>query len=104
MEELTEFQVVCETKLSGALSSINLKLCDKELGEITDTYFDHANETYIHASVDGTGIEVWIYDNGAAFSGPGIDMRYEHEDYANKEKLMDAFVMEILVAVNKKRA
>jgi len=99
MEELTEFQVVCEKRLSNALAAINKQLCGREVGEITDTYFDHANETYIHASVDETGIELWIYDDGAMFSGPGLDMRYEREDYASKDELMNAFITELLAAL-----
>ncbi|NOY15602.1 MAG: hypothetical protein GXP23_01480 [Gammaproteobacteria bacterium] len=99
MEKLTEFQVACEKKLSNSLATINKQLCGREVGEITDTYFDRANETYIHASVDETNIDLWIYDDGAMFSGPGLDMRYEREDYASEEELMNAFVTELLTAL-----
>ena len=96
MEELTEFQITCERKVSEALSGINRKISDRSIGMITDTFFDHANEKYIHGKIESTEIELWIYDDGAMFSGPGIDARYEHEDFKSSAELISAFVTELV--------
>lgn len=92
MHDLTEFQTRCERRLVEELSNRKLCLRKRSLGEIQNTFFDHTDETYIHAYLGNDALEIWIYEDGAMISGPGIDMRYEAPDFANQNDLMEAFL------------
>jgi len=82
---LTLFQLHCEAALSGALSLLGTQLVQREvLGN---------NESYVRASVLGSEIVVYIYEDEAQFhNGQGLVGLYESQDYATSDLLQDAFV------------
>jgi hypothetical protein len=51
-------------------------------------------ETCIRASLGGSGIEVFVYEDGAGILGPGLDRRFELDDFATLDALRQAFVLE----------
>lgn len=83
-ELLTEFQIVTESALVAFLGNRNRRLENRALGG--------ESETYVKATISGTPLEVWIYDDAAEVSGPGIDARFEPPDYQDAEALRRAFV------------
>ena len=100
MNELTEFQISCEGQLSKALGTISRRLSNRELGVMDSCTRPDTDETYIHGEIEGSDIELWIYEDGAMFSGPEIDMRYEIQDYDNPEELMNTFIEELIATKN----
>ncbi len=52
MHQLTEFQKKCEKKLTEILATNNKSLYNRGL--------EGVNETYIHARISDTSLEVWI--------------------------------------------
>lgn len=101
MKETTNFQHDCEKRLVDAVNGTGKSLSVRRIDEIPDTFFDRDTDTYIHYEVIGTAIEVWIYDDGAMFSGPDLDQRYEAEDFATPEALIDQFLAELTQAIGK---
>ena len=83
-ERLTEFQIVTERALVSFLGGRNRKLENRILGG--------ESETYVRASISGTPLEVWIYDDEAQISGPGVDARFETPDHRDVEALRRAFL------------
>lgn len=51
------------------------------------------SESYVQATISGTPLEVWIYDDEAQLQGPDIDERFEAADFRNAEALRRAFLM-----------
>ena len=88
MKVLTAFQKLCLQELEHALSAMNRHLEARQLGG--------TQETYLHARVSSSPLEVWIYEDEAMFSGPGIDQRFERPDYDSPEALISAFVQGLL--------
>ena len=82
---LTPFQLRCEAALSSALSSLGTQLVQREvLGN---------NESYIRASIQGSDLVVYIYEDEAQFHNSlGLAGLYEAEDYVTSESLQYAFV------------
>ena len=90
---LTEFQQKCEGELCSALAARGLALADRTLaGE---------SETYIHASVGGTAIEVYIYENEAQFHKDGKRAGvFEHQDFSDATQLQRAFISGVIDATH----
>jgi len=82
---LTLLQMDCEAALSTALHSLETQLIQREiLGN---------KESYVCASVLGSDIVIYIYEDEAQFhNGQGLVGLYESHDYATSESLQDAFV------------
>lgn len=89
---LTDFQRKCELVLSCELASLGHVLQNRQLGEITNTFFDHADEIYINYEIPKSNIEVWIYEDGAMIRGENVDERFERPDFDDEEKLIRVFV------------
>ena len=49
---------------------------------------------YLHASIVGSDIQLYIYPDGAQISGRDVDSRYEEWDYLTPSELLDAFAEE----------
>jgi hypothetical protein len=90
---LTEFQQKCERELCSALAARGLALADRTLaGE---------SETYIHASVPGTDIEVYIYEDEAQFHKDGKRAGvFEHQDFSDAAQLQKAFICGVIDATH----
>jgi len=90
---LTEFQRTCENGLCSALAAEGFALKDRTLAGET--------ETYIYASVPGTDIEVYIYEDEAQFHKHGkLAGLYDLPDFADSAELHTAFVVGVLEAAH----
>jgi hypothetical protein len=88
---LTEFQQKCEGELCSALAARCLALAHRTLAGET--------ETYIRASVSGTDIVVYIYEDEAQFHRGGkVAGRFEHQDFSSADELMKAFIYGVILA------
>jgi len=83
-EAMTPFQLKCEQRLIVALANVGRDLLDRRIEGI--------NESYIHARISDSKIEVWIYEDEAMISGEGLDLRFESPDYPAEDKLIDALI------------
>lgn len=90
---LTEFQQKCESELCPALAARGLALTDRtQAGEL---------ETYIRASVRGTNIVVYIYEDEAQFHRDGKRAAiFEHQDFSDATQLQKAFVCGVIEATH----
>jgi hypothetical protein len=90
---LSGFQQQCESKLSSALASKGLALGDRIVaGE---------SESYVRASVLGTDLEVYIYEDEAQLHRGGRRAAvFEHQDFADATELQEAFVSAVVQATN----
>src|SRR4051812_32627972 len=88
---LSAFQQQCESELSSALAAEGFVLADRIVaGE---------SESYVRASVLGTDIEVYIYDDEAQFHrGEKRAAGFEHQDFENATQLQKAFVSGVVEA------
>jgi hypothetical protein len=88
---LTEFQQGCEAELRSALAATHQTLTARMLAGET--------ETYIRASVAGTDIVVYIYEDEAQFHRGGkVAGRFEHQDFSNADDLKKAFIYGVIHA------
>ena len=90
---LTEFQQQCEGELCSTQAARGLALADRILaGE---------SETYIRASVRGTDIEVYIYEDEAQFHQDGKRAGvFEHQDFSDAAQLQEAFICGVIDATH----
>ena len=91
MRPLSAFQKQCLETVKRALGDLDRQLYD--------TAIDGRNETYVHAKVSDSQIELWIYDDEAMFSGPSLDMRFEHPDYGSPQDLIADFVSSLVSCI-----
>ena len=90
---LTQFQQTCESALRAALASEGLALAERTLAGET--------QTYIHGSVRGTDIEVYIYEDEAQFHRSGkLAGWYERPDFNDSAELQTAFIDGVLLAAH----
>ncbi len=94
MCQLTEFQKKCEKRLTEALSVHKKSLQGRSL--------DGKKETYIHAHISDSNIEVWIYEDEAMISGPSIDFRFESPDFDTDDELIEAFILNAISEITGK--
>jgi len=85
--ELTDFQKDCLKRAEEVISLMHRKLEDIRVLGIT--------ETYIHAKIAATPIEIWIYEDGAEISGPEIDDRLERQDFESLAELISEFGVQL---------
>ena len=90
---LTEFQETCERELGLALAARGSALAGRTLaGE---------SETYIHAFVRDTDVEVYVYENEAQFHQGGKRAGiFEHQDFGTPEQLQAAFIRGVLTTIH----
>lgn len=81
---LNEFQRQCEARLVALLA--------KEGAVLVDRAVQGVSESYIVATISGTELHVWIYEDEAEVSGGEIDYRFERQDYDTQEALMKDFL------------
>ncbi len=59
------------------------------------------SEIYVRASVLGTGIEVYIYEDEAQFHRDGKRAGvFEHQDFGDSDQLQKAFICAVLEAAD----
>jgi hypothetical protein len=88
---VTSFQERCEAQLLQRLKDVGRYLVNREiLG---------TRERYVHASVNGSDLEVWIYEDEAQVSAPGLDDRFEAADFVTDQQLIDAFIDDVASAI-----
>lgn len=95
--QLTKFQESCETAVRSALASAGAVIVGRELlGE---------GETYIRASVGGSDLMMYIYEDEAQFhTGSGLAGLYESQDYSSSAELQAAFVSDVITALGERPA
>lgn len=87
MQAINEFQRTLETDLNALLARRGLYLVKRLVHQATQS-----EEVFISASIAGTSLEVWIYEDEAQFFGDGSDCRFEAPDYDTPEDLKAAFL------------
>lgn len=87
MPTLTDLQLRCEGALRELLEYRGIRLSSREVvGN---------GEAYIHATVDGKDLEVWIYDDEAEYR-PGKKRRnFEAAVFRDESERISSFVKEI---------
>ena len=96
-DELTDFQKNCEGRLRERLLQIGKSLENRSTGLVrgllgaTDT-----PEYYLKARVSNTALTVFIYEDSAEISGPGMDDRFERVEFATPDELAQAFVAKVV--------
>jgi hypothetical protein len=89
----SQFPVICEKTLVEALN--------KKGHSLTNRAKDGYQEKYVRAGISGTGLEIYIYEDGAGLFGPEVDFSFEWPDYDSESEIIDDFIEKTLVAVNK---
>ena len=63
--------------------------------ELLNKRVEYQMETYVHAYVSHTQIEVWIYEQEAQAKGPDLDFIYEEQDFRTSDQLREQFVNDL---------
>ena len=82
---LTPFQVMCETAIVSALSTLGVTLVNRKV--------EGRDESYVTAGLSGTDWTLWIYVNGAEVSSKASALvRMEEWDAKTPEEFVTTFV------------
>lgn len=84
---LTLFQADCEGAVSAELSLHGSRLVDRAI--------EAGDETSVHARIDGSELELFIDEDGAALQGPNTDLRFDASDFLNSADLIGEVVASI---------
>ena len=91
---LSPFQIMCESALVNALSSVGTVLVDRTVEGI--------RESYVRARLGATDWVLWIYRNGAEVSSKGSTLvRMEEWDAKTPQEFIAAFVGRTVTGVGK---
>ena len=96
MTGLNGFQIETERALVSLLESRGLALAGSEVAGET--------ETFVHARIAGTRVEVFVYEDGAGIYGPDLEWRFDLEDFEDLDALRDAFVLTAVECAERDRA
>ncbi len=88
---LTDFQIRCEHRLTGALKQVGKSVSGRTLGGQA--------ETYVTGTVSGSDLEFWIYEDGANFKSPLGSRHFENLDFNSQDELAMAFTATLVKAV-----
>lgn len=87
MPVLTPFQISCEEALSEMLEFQGTCLVRREVvGN---------GETYIHASVEGRDVEVWIYDDEAEYRSGRKRRNFEAAVFRDESERIASFLKDL---------
>ena len=88
--ELTEFQYACEERLAAALEQAGLRVLNRRL--------DGVSETYITGDIEGRNVTFWIYRDMADFEAPSGHQAFEGPDYDSPDALAEEFIKALAAA------
>jgi len=91
VRNLTDFQIRCELRLSGALRQIG--------GSISGRMLNGQGEPYVSGGVSDSDLEFWIYEDGADFKSSRGSKVFEELDFGSLDDLAEAFIASVLEAV-----
>jgi hypothetical protein len=94
-EHLNSFQVDCERRVLLALEALDGKVVEREVGQMIPV-LPEAPRFYVVGKVEGSGLEFWIYPDGANIGGKGVDDRFEYEGFPSLNELRDTFIARLL--------
>jgi hypothetical protein len=86
METLTEFQVRCENALREIVARSDRQLSREVFAN---------GETYIHIAIEGTDVEVWIYDDEAEYRSGRKSRNFEAVVFRDESERIASFIAEI---------
>ena len=73
-EQLSSFQADAERAVGELLDRLGYTLIEREI------VLDEDQIPTVVAKIQGTGVTVWIYGDGAELVGSGVDVRFEKWD------------------------
>lgn len=91
MDELSEFQRLCEARLADLASRSGFHLAARRVEAYDEI---DSREPCVRGQVGEVG--VWIFLDGAAARLGGKDWRFEREDYSSPDELARAFAERVL--------
>ena len=89
---LTNFQLQCEARLRESAQVAGVELPSTLRKESLSP--EKVAESFLVIDIPSAKVTAFIYDDGAEFSGVGVDSRYERWDYQSPQELIVAFVDE----------
>ena len=96
MTGLNAFQIETERTLVSQLRSRGLAFDESEVSGET--------ESFVHARIAGTRVEVFVYEDGAGIYGPDLEWRFDLEEFEDLDALRDAFVLAAVECAERDRA
>jgi hypothetical protein len=92
--ELSVFQTGLLERLKKELKALDISLVDIKAGG--------KKKSYLTAKIDGFGLEIWIYRDGAEYTDfKDLDCRYESADYDSLDILAQEFLSNLLQTMRK---
>jgi hypothetical protein len=86
MPIFTEFQLRCEEALREFLEYRGMRLNREVVGN---------GETYVHGAVEGTDVEVWIYDDEAEYRSGRKRRNFEAAVFRDESERIASFIKEV---------
>jgi hypothetical protein len=86
MPIFTEFQLRCEEALRELLEYRGMRLNREVVGN---------GETYVHGAVEGTDVEVWIYDDEAEYRSGRKRRNFEAAVFRDESERIASFIKEV---------
>jgi hypothetical protein len=90
---LTAFQRDAESGIRALLEGRGKAVLDREIYEGVVPFYSPEMQRYVKLLVEG--LEVWLFDNEASFSGPAGSGEFERADYASEAELMEALLEDL---------
>jgi len=90
---LTTFQINAESAISSLLRERGKSVAKREVYEGMVPFYSTALQRYVKLTVDG--LEVWLFDNEASFSGPLGRGEFERQDYESEGELLQALLRQL---------
>ena len=84
---LTAFQSECERQLMPMLEELGWLVVERRI--------EGVNEKYIRIQVQQPAVSLFVYEDEAGIQGRDIDIRLEHPDYQNPDKLIAGLLRSI---------
>jgi hypothetical protein len=86
MPIFSEFQLRCEEALRELLEYGGMRLNREVVGN---------GETYVHGAVEGTDVEVWIYDDEAEYRSGRKRRNFEAAVFRDESERIASFIKEV---------
>jgi len=99
--ELNDFQRECFDLLHRTASDVGETF---EFKTIESAAFDQGPENFVHGRLARTGLEFWIYEDGAMYTVGKHKRHFEAPDFKSPSQLMEAFIRQVAELLAKQEA
>lgn len=99
--ELNDFQRECFDLLHRTVDDLGETF---EFKTIESATFDQGPENFVHGRLARTGLEFWIYEDGAMYTVERHEKHFEAPDFKDSSHLMEAFIARVAALLSEQQA